>query len=204
MNSYCVYMHISPSNKKYIGITKQKPEWRWNNGRGYKNNQHFTNAINKYGWDNFQHIIIARGLTEDEAKWLEIELIRVNNTTVSEYGYNNTLGGEGGNGNRVWLGKHHTDESKRKISESQKGENNSMYGKGGKDNPRAKSVICLTTKRIFFTAIDGADYYNVLRQSIGKCCKGKIKSAGKHNGQKLVWRYLNHKHNKTYRVKKEA
>ena len=28
----------------------------------------------------------------------------------------------------------------------------------GKNNPRAKSVICITTKRIFFTAKEGAEF----------------------------------------------
>ena len=42
---YIVYMLISPSNKKYIGITSLEPKNRWRNGNGYKNNKHFTNAI---------------------------------------------------------------------------------------------------------------------------------------------------------------
>ena len=32
----CVYKHISPSNKIYIGMTAVQPEERWNNGWGYK------------------------------------------------------------------------------------------------------------------------------------------------------------------------
>ena len=47
--NFCVYMHISPNNKRYIGLTSRKPEHRWNNGKGYKGNSYFTNAINKYG-----------------------------------------------------------------------------------------------------------------------------------------------------------
>ena len=31
--NYTVYKHISPSGKIYVGITKQKPEYRWNNGK---------------------------------------------------------------------------------------------------------------------------------------------------------------------------
>ena len=44
---YVVYMHKTPSNKVYIGITSQKPEKRWNEGLSY--NKYFTNAIIKYG-----------------------------------------------------------------------------------------------------------------------------------------------------------
>ena len=36
MNNYCVYKHTSPSGKVYVGITKLKPKYRWNNGKGYK------------------------------------------------------------------------------------------------------------------------------------------------------------------------
>lgn len=35
MNNYCVYKHTSPSGKVYVGITKLKPKYRWNNGKGY-------------------------------------------------------------------------------------------------------------------------------------------------------------------------
>ena len=91
----------------------------------------------------------------------------------------------------------------KKISESQKGENNSMYGKCGIKSPTSKSVICLTTKRIFTTVTEGGKYYDITRQSIGKCCNGKAKYAGKHKNKKLIWRYLIWKHNKKYRVKEE-
>ena len=58
-NKWTVYIHISPSNKYYVGITSQKPKDRWHGGSGYKKNDHFYRVIKKYGWDNFQHVIIA-------------------------------------------------------------------------------------------------------------------------------------------------
>ena len=114
-NNYCVYIHISPNNKRYIGITGQNVKRRWENGRGYKNNVYFYRAIEKYGWDNFQHIIIAKGLTQNEAEWLEVELIREWDTTNKDKGYNISLGGNSGN--------KHTEETKRKIGEKSKGRN---------------------------------------------------------------------------------
>ena len=55
---FCVYKHVSPSHKVYIGITSRKPKKRWVNGEGYSNNDYFTKAIKKYGWDNFKHEIL--------------------------------------------------------------------------------------------------------------------------------------------------
>ena len=62
---YCVYKHTSPSNKVYIGITIN-PKRRWNKSH-YKYNEHFNNAINKYGWDNFNHEILFSNLTIEDA-----------------------------------------------------------------------------------------------------------------------------------------
>ena len=173
-NNYIVYMHISPNNKRYIGLTCQKPEYRWNNGKGYKHNEYFTRAIEKYGWNNFQHIIIAKGLTEDEAKWLEIELIREWDSMNRDKGYNLTKGGEGANGLIC------SEETRKKISEANRGEN----------NPVAKKVILLNTKEIFPTITLGAEKYNVGNTSISNCCNEELKSAGKlDDGTPLVWMY---------------
>lgn len=54
---YTVYRHISPNGKAYVGITSKSVKDRWQNGKGYWFNKHFTAAINKYGWDSFKHEI---------------------------------------------------------------------------------------------------------------------------------------------------
>ena len=154
MKEWLVYMHISPNNKRYIGITSRKPEYRWtNDGRGYKYNTHFYNAINKYGWDNFQHIIIAKGLDEETAKWVEMKLIKSWDTTNQNKGYNILNGGQTNSGkNNPFFGKRHTKESinkmkishtgnfpnnetRKKLSELRKGEGNNMWGKRGELSP---------------------------------------------------------------------
>ena len=258
MNEYIVYLHISPNGKRYYGITMQDVNRRWQNGNGYRNNKHFTNAIKKYGWDNFQHIIITKGLDEETAKWLEIELIREFDTTNPNKGYNNSLGGESWNCSEETrkkqseakkgekhpnYGKHLSEETRKKIGEGNRGKkiseetkkkqsevkigkydgkNNPMYGKHlseetkkkqseakkgryiGKNHPYAKSVICITTGRIFLTAKEGTEYYEISScGNISSCCRGKRKTAGKlSDGTKLVWRYLNWNHNKIYRINK--
>lgn len=126
---WCVYMHTNKVNrKKYIGITSQDPEDRWNKGYGYGTNTIFRKAINKYTWDGFTHEIIMDRMSESEAKQKEIELIALFKTNCLKYsnpsfGYNMTDGGDG------VIGYHHTDEWKKQHSEAMSGENNPGYGK---------------------------------------------------------------------------
>ena len=130
MNKYSVYKHTTPSGKVYIGITKQKPERRWRCGEGYKVNTYFYAAILKYGWDNIKHEILFEGLEHDEACTKEQELTATYGSADRTKGYNQTLGGEcyqftdevkmkmRENHSHAWQGKHHTEETKKKISEA--------------------------------------------------------------------------------------
>lgn len=114
MKNYTVYMHIAPNGKKYIGITSMKPKRRWDCGRGYSNNEYFTRAIIKYGWDNFQHIILFEGLSEKEAKQKEIELIKKHMTNTRKYGFNISSGGESHSGATM------SEKARKIISEANK------------------------------------------------------------------------------------
>ena len=78
----------------YIGMTKQSLERRFLNGRGYKHSSHFNAAIEKYGWENFEHTVIADNLSEDEAKDLETILIQEYKTQDKRFGYNISPGGD--------------------------------------------------------------------------------------------------------------
>ena len=74
---YAVYCHTNKINgKKYVGITGNKPEYRWKNGLGYQNHPHFFAAIKKYGWHNFWHEVLYTGLTKAEAEEWETKLIK--------------------------------------------------------------------------------------------------------------------------------
>ena len=83
-NTWTVYIHTCNVNQKsYVGITSKPPNIRWKNGEGYKT-QVFYRAIQKYGWDNFTHKIIATNLTEQEAKQvLEKMLEHIDDMPVS-------------------------------------------------------------------------------------------------------------------------
>lgn len=138
---YFVYVHVSPSNKRYVGITSQtKPEWRWSyEGRGYESNEHFWRSINKYGWDNFEHLVVASNLTKEEACALEQKLIAEYNTTDSRFGYNHTSGGEHGipssetlnKLSKIRKGKSFSEEHKRHLSESMKGKKHGKWVTNG-------------------------------------------------------------------------
>jgi len=129
--NWTVYMHTTPSGKRYIGITSQGVKDRWKNGYGYEEG-YFRNAILKYGWSNIQHEILFSGLSEEEAKAKETELIAEYKTMDRDYGYNRTAGGDGCAGlihseesklkmSIAQKGKKHSEKSRRKISESNKG-----------------------------------------------------------------------------------
>lgn len=112
-NNYTVYKHTTPSGKVYIGITSKRPEERWLNGRGYCRNEHFWNAIKKYGWENIKHEVLETGLSREDASKAEKRYILAFQSHVPSKGYNLTDGGE--------IGAKHTEESRRKLSESKKG-----------------------------------------------------------------------------------
>lgn len=113
--TFCVYIHTNTVNgKRYVGQTCRKnPASRWHkDGSGYKSNDHFTNAIKKYGWDSFRHQIVLDGLTLEEANLAESLLIDIFDTMNQEHGYNKKYGGNNG-----FL----SDEAKRRISISNTG-----------------------------------------------------------------------------------
>lgn len=88
--------------------------------------------------------------------------------------------------------------TKKKISEAFTGENNPLYGKKHSEEAKKKmsesskkKVVCVTTGIVFDSAKEAGEFYCCNNSHIAKCCKGKAKSAGKYNGEKLVWKYLN-------------
>lgn len=114
-SKYVLYMHTTPSHKKYIGITRQELSLRWGkDGSRYKRCVSFWRAINKYGWCNIEHEVIDTAETLEEANQKEKFYIQKYKTNNSRYGYNCTNGGDGVEG---WKA---TDLQKKKNSDSKK------------------------------------------------------------------------------------
>ena len=163
--NYCVYVHTSPSGKMYVGQTCQSLKKRWGeNGRRYlekKNNQYihsaFACAILKYGWENFEHEVIASNLTKDEANNFEKLLIEKLDTRNSKFGYNCKEGGSNGA---------LSEETRKKISESHKGNKNHFFGKKLSEEHRKKlseahkgMVVSEETKKKISESLKGENSY---------------------------------------------
>ena len=234
-----VYMVRNKINGKiYFGITIYNFYIRYKgNIAKYTHNEHLQNSIKEYGIENFE--IIEQfdvAYNEDDLWDLEDMYICLYNTLDSRYGYNKKRSGskrkgcgkhsvetknkigEAEKGEKHWnYGKHHTEETKRRNSESQKrlyenGYVNPNKGKSmskeqkekisetrkekgigrGENNPRARAVICLNTLQVFLTIKDAMEWCNGNKKIIA-CCKDKTKSksSGKHpiTGERLHWMY---------------
>lgn len=212
--SYTVYMHTSPSGKKYIGITRRRPRKRFDNGRGYSHSPHMSAAIKKYGWETFTHDILAEGLSEEEACKMEIELIARYRTTDPAYGYNVTSGGEHAgeltpegrerlaarmrsSQNPVYVygspmkGKNHTDESRRKMSVAASKRKRQAMTEDLRLAIREghsfemKAVRCVESGVVYPGIHEAADATGCTATAICAVCKGRRKST--HG---LHWEYV--------------
>lgn len=241
---YKVYKHTLPksiSGKEndmvYIGITGQENPWdRWGVHKAhYKYNSHFNRAISKYSWENFLHEVLFDGLTKEEAEDLEIKLIAEYNSTNEKFGYNKANGGSSvgkhteetksilserakkrfeNPENNPMFGKHHTKETKRKISEKatgrghseeskqrmseqRAGEKNIMYGKTHTEKAKEKiklavsrPVRCIETGIVYPSALEAKRQIGADNSVINRCINGKAAYAGKlPDGTKLHWEY---------------
>ena len=167
---YCVYRHVFPNGKQYVGIAKGSPRRRWCRGNGYKS-QFVYKAIQKYGWDNIEHEILRDGLSQDEAAMLEKKLIQRYDLRNPEKGYNVAPGGVGTSNwseearekKRQWMlanavtkGRHLTDEQKKWVSECNTGRKHTEeerqkmrehhWDVSGENNPNY-GVACSEEKR---------------------------------------------------------
>lgn len=209
---YKLYIHINKfNNKKYIGITTQKyVSVRWKNGLGYSKCPRFFNAILKYGWDNFEHIVLFDNLTQQEAEILEKYYIRIYKTTNDKYGYNIQNGGGITHVNELTknkarekqLGKHHSDETKKKMSLSHKGKQKCLGYKHTQKTKDKHRLLWIGTNNCRARGVNQYDldgnfikHYNYMNEiktylnipntsHISDCCRGKRKKCYGY-----IWKY---------------
>ncbi len=182
---YCIYMHRNKiNNKMYIGQTCQNPPTkRWLRGEGYQHCSKFYHAIQKYGWDNFEHIILERNLTLEQANVKEKFYIQFYNSIQN--GYNIKLGGSKGA---------LTKEHKQKIKKSnqkvfkEKFQSQEYCNKMRqiRIKTQGKQIQCIETGQIFASQTLAAEWCGLKTStSISRCCNGERKAAGGYH-----WRFI--------------
>ena len=74
----------------------------------------------------------------------------------------------------------------------------------GGGNPMAKKVLCVTTGKVFDCTRDAREYAGLNgSDNISACCRGEYYTAGRRNGVKLRWRYLDDKDHEPFKEKWE-
>jgi group I intron endonuclease len=147
----------------------------------------FFNAIKKYGWENIKHEILLENLTKEEAETKEIELIALYKSNQNKYGYNIEIGGNVNKGQILSeetrkkmsiarSGVPRSEEVKKKISDSKKGNQHPMYGKHLSNEWKEK----------ISKAKQGRVVTEETRRKLSVANKGKNKDRiGKNNSQSI-------------------
>lgn len=196
-----IYLHKNKINGKvYVGQTTQSVEERWKNGKAYKGCTYFNNAINKYGWNNFEHIILEQGdwdqETLDKKEQYYIDLYWAKNP---DYGYNIKDGGSKSISPNalpqalLWM-KQHPEFGKARAQDMLKWQKEhpeealAMRMKNIKkaSEARKRKVLCVETNQIFESASEAARKVPKTTQSkICMVCRGQRKTCGGFH-----WRYI--------------
>jgi group I intron endonuclease len=176
-----VYQIVNRVNgKRYIGSSVDLRS-RWDAHRygligGYHENKHLQNAWNKYGGDQFEFKVIYYCL---ENETIENEQLFIDKLSP-EYNIANNVA-------LPMLGRHHTEESKRKMSEAQKGNVGVWHGKNlseehkhkisealkGKNNPRYGEHLSEEHRQKLSEAKMGQYPSQETRRKLSKANKGK-------------------------------
>ena len=135
IRKFKIYAHVNKSNGKvYIGQTCKPVHYRWNDGKGYIGCKYFWNAIQKYGLDNFEHLILFEVNNQELANISEQFLIQKYKSNNPNYGYNILSGGSNMCGeNNPNYGNKYSEETKKRLSQISKKrlsnkENHPRYG----------------------------------------------------------------------------
>lgn len=198
---YTIYLHRNKINNKiYVGQTIQTPEKRWKNGNGYKSCTLFYKAIQKYGWNNFEHIILEqKEMTPQEANEKENYYIKKYDSKNIEKGYNindggyQTLSPKAEPAAIKWMQEHpEFGLARAKDMLKWQKEHPEEILKMRRENvkkateARKKSVQCVETGIIYESASEAARLVPKTSQSkICMVCRGQRKTCGGYH-----WKYV--------------
>ena len=177
---YCLTNKIN--NKKYVGVTSQRPHERWQNGKHYERHRKLYADVLKYGWDNFEKEILYENLTPEQAAEKEKELIK--EWDLKNQGYNCSKGGEI---------PRLTQSAIEKLRERNTGAGNPFYNHKHTEETKAimiknrpkKGVVCVDTGIVYPSTREAERQTGADHGDISKCCKGKKRIAGGY-----AWQYV--------------
>lgn len=166
------------NGKIYIGQTIKSLKHRksCHKSEAFKKceNIYFHRAIRKHGFDNFEWTIIDTALNEKELNEKEIYWIAEYRKTHVCYNMSN-----GGDGNTsVWVGRKHTEETKKKMSEAAKGHKRNS----GVNNSRRGKTLSEETKKKLSDAKMGIKLSDETRKKMSESHKG-MKNNCDFNGE---------------------
>ena len=179
MNHYVYEITNLVNGKKYIGKRSCKCPIEEDKYMG--SGILISKSIKKYGKENFRKDILEICNSEEMAFEREKYWIKHYNAVESREFYNIKDGGEGNTRedalrNLAKLTPEQIIERSRKLSIANKGENNSMYGVKGKDNPVSKAIVMMDLEGNIVKEFDCIrevnDYFNKDRSFsfISKVC----------------------------------
>ena len=181
-----IYMiRCKPNEKVYVGesedIEKRWYRHRWSLNNNSHENYELQEDWNTYGEGNFEFKVIQKCKKEN---LYELEIIHIEQFEAFEKGYNKTKGGKGfgnqkGENNFMYgkcgelnhnYGKHLSEETKKKISESHKGKQLSEEHKKklskinkGRVSPNKGNKLSEKSKRKISEAFSGENHPNSMR-----------------------------------------
>ena len=165
---YKVYMHTTPSGKRYIGYTGNILERRWGKGINYKQHKHFYAAIKKYGWDNIKHDVLYETFDKEDALSKEIYFISFYKSNDRRFGYNSSAGGDSGfNGGKH--SEHYKERLKKERSIAKWSETNNSI-------PVAQYDLEGNFISLFNSISEASKKTNITRGTIERGCQNKVKS----------------------------
>lgn len=181
-----IYCYTNKINgKKYIGQTIHEKRRMATHKSAKSKSSQFHSAIKKYGWDNFKYEVLYKRdfINSDDASFsldlMEIYYISLFNTFRN--GYNATEGAsscteemrlkrsENMKENSYWRGKHLSEETKRKISNSRVGK---KYGKHQSSTIKKMSDIKRGENNPFY----GKHHTEETKEKLSRINRGKIVS----------------------------
>ncbi|AND85179.1 GIY-YIG nuclease family protein [Clostridium tyrobutyricum] len=186
------------NGKRYVGQTRRTFELRKKQHKRdiERLDLKLYRAIRKHGWDNFNWAIIVEGI-ENIDSLNRLEQYWIKELDTFKNGYNSTTGGEGYilsdeakmKISKAHKGLHWSEETKRKMSDSQRGRKNPNWKKFGMDNPLSKCILQLdrSTKEVlaeFAGAREAERITGINHSNISQACQGNRKVVGGY-----YWKY---------------